>query len=194
VGLFLLHLFHKTRQMEKKIDNSQNISLKEVYTDALGNKWYCHNNILEISPARGLSAARADRYVGLKISENNLKDLLNVAIDGLNKDQDIVQAISILHELKHRQEFLCEENSILDLAGIYYFLQDENPDFPSEVHNQKKREIWSKDEICRGFFLQMGLALTTKFSNTPEEDLISFLKNLTTQEVADRIYKFIPRL
>jgi hypothetical protein len=180
--------------MEKKIDNSQNISLKEVYSDALGNKWYCHNNILEISPARGLSAARADRYVGLKISEQNMSDLLNVAIDGINKDQNITQAIAILFELKHRQEFLCEENSILDLAGIYYFLQDENSDFPSEHHNQKKREIWSKDEICRGFFLHMGLALTTKFSNTPEEDLISFLKNLTTQEVADRIYKFIPRL
>jgi len=182
--------FIKTGNM---IDNSQNIKLKEVYTDALGNIWYCHSNILEISPARGLSAARADRYVGLKISENNLKDLLNVAIDGLNKDQNIVQAISILHELKHRQEFLCEENSILDLAGIYYFLKDEDPDFPSEAHNQKKREIWSKDEICRGFFLHMGLALTTKFSNTPEEDLISFLKSTMTQEVSERIYKFIPR-
>ena len=175
------------------IDNSQNIKLKEVYCDALGNKWYCLTNILEISPARGLSAARADRYVGMKISEHNLSQLLNVAIDGLNKDQDIVQAISILHELKYRQEFLCEENSILDLAGIYYFLQDENPDFPSEAHNHKKREIWSKDEICRGFFLSMGLALTKRFSNTPEEDLLTFLKSQMTQEVAERIYRFIPR-
>jgi len=175
------------------IDNSQNIKLKQVYTDALGNNWYCHNNLLEISPARGLSAARADRYVGLKISEHNLKDLLNVAIEGLNKDQDIVQAISILHELKYRTEFLCEENSILDLAGIYYFLEDENPDFPSEHHNKLKRDIWAKDEVCRGFFLTLGLSLTTKFSNTPEEDLLTFLKSQMTQEVAERIYRFIPR-
>lgn len=194
MGLFLLHLFHKTRQMEKKIDNSQNISLNEVYADALGNKWYCHNNVLEISPARGLSAARADRYVGLKISEHNFSQLLNVAIEGLNKEQNISQMIAIVHELKWRQEMLCEENSILDLAGIYYFLQDENPDFPSEAHNQKKREIWAQDEICRGFFLTLGLSLTTKFSNTPEEDLLSFLKNQMTQEVSERIFKFIPRL
>lgn len=176
------------------IDNSKNIKLKEVYCDALGNKWYCLTNILEISPARGLSAARADRYVGMKISEHNLSQLLNVAIDGLNKEQNISQMIAIVHELKWRQEMLCEENSILDLAGIYYFLQDENPDFPSEAHNQKKREIWSKDEICRGFFLIMGLALTKRFSNTPEEDLLKFLNQEMTKELGQKIYKFIPRL
>ena len=176
------------------IDNSQNIKLKEIYSDALGNKWYCLTNILEISPARGLSAARADRYVGMKISEHNLSQLLNVAIDGLNKEQNISQMIAIVHELKWRQEMLCEENSILDLAGIYYFLQDENPDFPSEVHNQKKREIWAKDEICRGFFLTLGLSLTTKFSNTPEEDLLKFLNQEMTKELGEKIYKFIPRL
>ena len=176
------------------IDNSQNIKLKEVYTDALGNKWFAQTNILEISPARGLSAARADRYVGLKISEHNLSQLLNVAIDGLNKEQNISQMIAIVHELKWRQEMLCEENSILDLAGIYYFLQDENPDFPSEVHNQKKREIWAQDEICRGFFLTLGLSLTTKFSNMPEEDLLKFLNQEMTKELGEKIYKFIPRL
>lgn len=189
--LFLLHLFHKNKKM---IDNSQNIKLKEVYTDALGNKWFAQTNILEISPARGLSAARADRYVGLKISEHNFSQLLNVAIDGLNKEQNISQMIAIMHELKWRQEMLCEESSILDLAGIYYFLQDENPDFPSEVHNQKKREIWAQDEICRGFFLTLGLSLTTKFSNTPEEDLLKFLNQEMTKELGEKIYKFIPRL
>lgn len=189
--LFLLHLFHKNKKM---IDNSQNIKLKQVYQDALGNKWYCLTNILEISPARGLSAARADRYVGLKISEHNFSQLLNVAIDGLNKEQNISQMIAIVHELKWRQEMLCEESSILDLAGIYYFLQDENPDFPSEVHNQKKREIWAQDEICRGFFLTLGLSLTTKFSNTPEEDLLKFLNQEMTKELGEKIYQFIPRL
>lgn len=175
------------------IDNSQNIKLKKVYTDALGNDWFSLNNILEISPARGLSASRADRYVGLKISEHNFSQLLNVAIDGLNKDQNISQMIAIVHELKWRQEMLCEENSILDLAGIYYFLKDENPDFPSEEHNQKKREIWAKDEICRGFFLTLGLGLTKQFSNTPEEDLLKFLNLEMTKELGERIYRFIPR-
>ena len=174
------------------IDNSTNPNLKLVHTDFIGNKWYCLNNLLDISPSRGLSAARADRYASLKISEPELKALLNKAIEGLNSNApDIVQAIAILHELKFRTEFLCEENSILDLSAIYYFLEDENPDYPSEIHNQRKREIWAKDEVCRGFFLHMGLALTKQFSTIAEEDLLKFLKESLT--VAERIYQFIPR-
>lgn len=174
------------------IDNSKNTSLKKVYTDAMGNDWYCLNNILDLSPSRGLSAARADRYASLKISEPELKALLDKAIEGLNNTApDIVQAISILHELKYRTEFLCEENSILDLCAIYYFLNDENPDFPSEHHNNLKREIWAKDEQCRGFFLHMGLAITKSFSNIAEEDLLKFLQE--SKKVAERIYRFIPQ-
>ena len=44
------------------IDNSKNNALKLVHTDIMGNEWYCHENVLDISPSRGLSAARADRY------------------------------------------------------------------------------------------------------------------------------------
>lgn len=174
-----------------KIDNSKNQALELVFADKLGNKWYAHKNILEISPSRGVSAARADRFVGLRISEGNFKQLLDAAIDGINKEMNFVQATAILHELKHRAEFLCEENSLLDLAALYYFLQDEDPEFPSEHHNQKKIEIWAKDESCRGFFLHMGLALTKHFSDTVEEDLLKFMEE--AKVIAERIYRFIPR-
>lgn len=177
--------------MKQTFDNSKNELLELAYTDKLGNKWYNHSNVLGISPARGIAAARADRYVGLKISENNFKDLINAAIDGVNTNQDFVGAFAILNELKYRSEFLCEENSILDLASIYYFLEDENPEFPSEYHNKKKLDIWQKDELCRGFFLHMGLALTKRFSTTAEDDLLKFLQE--SLPIAERIYRFIPR-
>lgn len=181
--------------MSKKahIKNSENEALECSYTDQLGNKWYSHVNLLDISPARGIAAARADRYVGMRISQKNLFDLLGVAIDGINKKQDHVQATAIIHEIKHREEFLCEENSILDLAGIYYFLEDEDPDFPSERHAELKKEIWGKDELCRGFFLHMGLSITKQFSGTPEEDLVRFLMNPITKEIHERMYNWIPR-
>ncbi len=173
------------------IDNSKNPEMIMVHKDKLGNEWYSYTNILDISPSRGMSAARADRYVGLRISEGNFKALVDTAIDAINNpNPDFVTAISILHEFKHRTEFLCEENSILDLAAIYYFLKDEDPEFPSNHHNKKKIEIWAKDEVCRGFFLHMGLALTRKFSDTPEEDLLKFLRE--SKMIADRIFKFIP--
>jgi hypothetical protein len=174
------------------IDNSQNSTLKEAFTDSLGNKWYCHLNILELSPSRGVAAARADRFVGLKISQNNMEALLDSAIDGINKPMpDLVNAIAVLHQLKRRTVFLTEESSLLDLAGIYYFLQDEDPRFISGYHDIKKRDIWEKDPACKGFFLHIALALTKQFSDTPEADLLSFLEK--TQSQAQEIYDFIPR-
>lgn len=174
------------------VDNSKDITLQMIHTDQLGNKWYQQKNLLELSPSRGLSAARADRYVGLRISEGNMKELLKVAIEGVNgPNPNIVQAIAILHELHHRTEFMSEQNSILDLSAVYFFLEDENPDFPSEAHNEKKRDIWAKDEVCRDFFLHMGIGLTKQFSGTSEEDLLKFIRN--TMGIAERIYQFIPR-
>lgn len=173
------------------IDNSTNPELEKIYTDALGNDWFVYKNVLEISPARGVAAARADRFVSLRISQHNMEQLLDVAIDGINKEQNFTQAAAILHQLKHRCHFLCEENSLLDLAGIYYFLKDEDPMFPSEHHNTVKRDIWSKDEICKGFFLHMGIQLTKQFSTTPEEDLEKFLRE--TVEIAEQVYQYIPR-
>lgn len=178
-------------RFNNKVDNSTNEDLVKVFTDSMGNEWYSYKNILDIMPARGLSAARAERFASLKISEGNFVDIIDVAIDGINKDQNITQAIAILHELKIRSKFMVEENSVLDLAAIYYFLQDENPLFPSESHNIKKRDIWAKDEICKGFFLHMGLGLTKNFSGMPEEDLLTFIRK--TVDTAERIYQYIPR-
>lgn len=176
-----------------KINNSKNPNLIAVYKDAKGNNWYSHNNVMDISPARGISAARADRFASLKIDETNMKALLNAAIDGINKDQNLVQAVSILHEIKFRLEFLCEENSLLDLAAIYYFLEDEDPALPSEHHNKLKREIWKDDDACRSFFLHMSLGLTKAFGTTSEEDLLKFLMNSKIKEHAERIYRFMPQ-
>lgn len=174
------------------IDNSTNPALEHVYTDITGNKWYALKNIMDISASRGVTAARADRYVGMRLSQDNLKALLKKALDGVNSNTpDIAGAIAILHEINFRQQFLCEENSLLDLAAVYYFLKDEDPELPSEYHNQKKVAIWDKDARCRGFFLHMGIALTKHFSDTSEKDLILFMEQ--AKETAQRIFQFIPR-
>lgn len=175
----------------RKIDNSKNKDLELVYKSETGHEFYAYKNILDISPSRGVSAARADRFVGMKLSEANLGALVDMAIDGINKENNFVQATAILHLIKYRQEFLCEENSLLDLSSVYYFLKDEDPEFPSDHHIEVKRQIWSKDAKCKSFFLHCALALTKRFSDTPEEDLMSFLTRTT--DMSDRIYQFIPR-
>lgn len=179
--------------MQSKIDNSKNPEMVEVHTDAKGNKWYQHTNVLDLSPARGVAASKADRFVSLRITESNLLALLDKAIDGVNNAKpDFVQMAAIVHEIRRRIELMCEEKSLLELSSIYYFLQDEDPRFPSMHHNTLKRDIWEQDEMCRSFFLHMSLALTKQFSNISEEDLLKFLMNSQAKEMAERIYQFLP--
>jgi hypothetical protein len=178
-----------------KIDNSKDPNMVMVYEDGKGNKWFSHVNVLEISPARGVSASKADRFVSLRINEKNLIALLDKAIEGVNNatKPDFVGMASIVHEIRRRLAMACEETSLLDLSAIYYFLQDEDPRFPSHHHDNIKRKIWEDDELCRSFFLHMSLGLTKQFSNMSEEDLLKFLMNSQVKEMAERIYQFIPR-
>lgn len=181
--------------MTSKIDNSKDKSLVEVYTDSKGNKWYQHENVLDLSPARGVSASKADRFVSLRITEANLLALLDKAIDGVNDSKpNFVQMAAIVHEIRRRMELMCEETSLLELASIYYFLQDEDPRFPSLHHNKAKHEIWKEDDMCQSFFLHMSLALTKQFSTISEEDLLKFLMNSQAKEMAERIYQHISKI
>lgn len=175
----------------EKINNSENKNLIEVYKTSKGIKFFAHSNILDISPARGIAASRADRFVGLRLSQSNMEAILDNAIEGINKRQDFVNAVAILHELKQRCHYLTEESSLLDLACIYYFLEDEDPRYPSEHHNKIKRDIFESDFEANSFFLQMSLQLTKQFSSTPEEDLLKFLQE--SRQIAENIYQFIPK-
>ncbi len=182
--------------MENNIDNSKNRDMVEVYKDAKGNQWFSYVNVLEISPARGVSASKADRFVSLRITEGNLISLCDKAINGVNHPSkpDFVGMAAIVHEIRRRLAMVCEETSLLELSSIYYFLIDEDPRFPSHHHMKLKRELWEDDEICRSFFLHMSLGLTKQFSTMSEEDLLKFLMNSQVKELAERIYQFIPRL
>lgn len=174
----------------QKIDNSKNNNLKEVYTDHKGNKWYGYINPLEISAIRGIAAQRADRYVALMISEKELTLLIEEQ-EKAAKAMDVVRVYAIIYEIKTRLKMLCEENSLLDLAGIYYFLKDEDPDMPSPSHDEKKRLIWEADPACRAFFLLKGIEHTEKLKNIPPADSLKFLEK--AKGIAEKIYTFIPR-
>lgn len=174
----------------KKLTNETNPKLKLAYTDKRGNKWFgLINPLTDLSPARGIAGSRAERYVGLMISEKELDLALDEMIKSF-KDMDIAKAGAIAYDLKHRRKFLVEEKSTLDLAGIYFFLNDEDPKTYSEIDAEKKRVIWEDDAECKGFFLRMGFALTKKFPNMSENDLLEFMEQ--TKTIAERLYQHIP--
>jgi hypothetical protein len=173
-----------------KINNLHNQTLQQVYKDAKGNLWFAHKNPLDLSAVRGIEAATADRYIGMMISKKEL-ELAFEAHRKAAKDLDVVTCFAIVADLEHRSKFLCEANSILDLAGIYYFLQDEDPNSRAELNADRKQKIWEQDEACRSFFLRMGLGLTEQFPNTSDEDLLKFMEE--AKSFTERIYRYIPK-
>lgn len=173
-----------------KYDHAKDTQFMEVYKDIHGNRWYSRTNVLTLSAIRGIAAERANRFLGLKISEHEMKLLLD-ALTEASKQGDIMKCFAIMQELKYRVEFITEENCVLELANIYYYLQHENPNVIEEDFAVKKRKIFSEDINCKGFFLRLGLRLTNKLASTPEEDLLKFMQN--TKEIAERIYQYIPK-
>jgi len=168
----------------------QNDKLQLVYTDSKNRKWYgLKNPIGDLSASRGIAGSRAERYLGLMISEVELK----LALDAHRiaaKEGDLVKCFAIIDDISYRAKFLTEENSVLDLANIYFFLEDENPDELSDAISEKKRAIWQEDKKCRDFFLRMGFALTKKFQPMSDEDLLKYMEE--TRIVAEKIYRHIP--
>lgn len=170
------------------IDNSKNVKLAKVYTSANGTDFYSHLNPLEISALRGLASEKAMRFLDMNITERSLKALINEYKEAA-KEGDVNKFHSIVYEIDYRLNFLSEENSILDLVNIYFFLNDEDPELPSEFHNKKKHEIMENDLLCRGFFLQIGISLCKKFSQKQEKDILDYLKK--NKKLQERILRFI---
>lgn len=172
-----------------KFDLSTDPKFKEIYEDSLGNKWYTYVNAADIDAVRGVAAIRAERYIALKINEAELKLAIDAQIQAA-KEQDWLKVGAIAYDLKTRLQMLTEENSLLDLAGIYCLLQDENPSMYMDSVIARKQKIWQEDKKARSFFLPLAINLTKSLENMPEGDLLTFLEK--TKETAERIYRHIP--
>lgn len=168
---------------------ASNEKVQLVFTSAKGTKIYALTDVLEISAFRGLAAEKAKRFAQMNVSEKELKELIGAYKKAVSVDQDFVKANSIIQEIEYRLEFICEENSLLDLAFIYFFLEGEDVEMPSDAFNKRKSEHAKLEFDLRSFFLRSALALTNKFSNSPEKDLLNYLEEIKV--ISERIYRYI---
>lgn len=156
--------------------NANNPAVELAYESMAGTKIYCLKDITQISAFRGVAAEKAKRFASLCITEKEMTDLLETAIDGVNKNQDLVKAMAILSELRFRVKMICEENSLLELAYIYLLLEGEDIDRPSQEMNAKKAQLVTGEIDLKGFFLRKALQLADNFSQKPGEDLLNYLE------------------
>jgi hypothetical protein len=165
-----------------------NPNLKIVFTTKSGVNFYAHHDPLTISPERGVSAEEARRYSEMCLSKKEMKALIQEYKKGVN-NQDIVYSHSIIQEMEFRLNYIVEENSMFDLACLYFFIDGENVKTPSEAFNNKKRELYKSDPDVRGFFLPIALNLMKKFSELPDTDLSIYLEEMKNQ--VKRVHRYI---
>lgn len=170
------------------IDNSNNPELKLAYKAKDGTEFYSFVNVMNIGAIRGLAADKARRFAEMNLTERAMRELIKVCKASAGAG-DLVQAFSIIQEIDFRLNFICEENSTLDLVNIYFMLNEEDPEIPSETLNRKKHKIYETDPGARAFFLRIGVALMNKLSGKPEEDSLSYMRE--NQGMNDRINRYI---
>ena len=170
------------------IDNSKDSRLQVIHTSENGTKFYAFIDPLNIPPMRGLASEKAKRFLDMNITERSLRELIRECKTEAGAG-DVVKAFSIIQEIEYRLNFIAEESSILDLACIYFMLEDENPMQPEKVFNQRKHAIFNQDLKAKDFFLRIALSIVKRFSEKPEEDILNYLAD--NQAMSERIRRYI---
>lgn len=174
--------------MENTKATSKNQAVKEVFKTKEGIKFYALLDPLTVSAERGVAAEESRRYAELCLSKKEMKALIQEYKKGVN-NQDIVYSHSIIQEMEFRLNYIVEENSLFDLACLYFFIEGEDIKTPTEAFNNKKRELFKADADVRAFFLPIALDLMNKFSESQEKDLIIYLEEMKNQ--VKRINRYI---
>lgn len=170
------------------VDNEQDPRMKVAVTFSDGTKLFTLVNQNNVAPHRGIAAESAKRYLEMNLTHSTLKGLLNAHRQAATEN-DIRKCFAIVAEIDMRLDMICEEESLLELAFLYYYLRDESPDKPSDYHTKRKRELCEKDIEAKAFFLSTAWSLSRKLSGRPVEDFLGYLEE--TRLVASRVQHYL---
>lgn len=151
----------------------------ESYTASLirvddGHKWYAFDEPLKMVPYRALEAEFAAEWANLNFTPADLK----AYIQRMRKEGNsgnIVTMFSVLDRMEERLDWACDRKSLLELAKVYFLIDDEPLEAPTKHHNALKEELWSKNADCAGFFLQQAFVLTKGFTAFSGTDIHTYL-------------------
>ena len=79
-----------------------------------------------------------------------------------------------------------EEKTLQSLANCYFLIEGENPNDTSPYFYELKKDIWSKDTACYGFFLQNAFGIMRNLDDLSSVDILSYLREKAVEEVIQR--------
>lgn len=159
-----------------------------VLVDATGHAWYAFDDPLKMPAARAIEAELAAEWSNLNITPDDFDAFCNEMRDHGNKG-NIVSLFSALDRMQERRKWACEGKTLLELAKVYFMVDDEPLEMSTEKHNAIKEQVWKEDGVTRAFFLRRAFVLTRGFSEFSEKDILTYL---SAQETV-HLKKFGPK-
>lgn len=145
-----------------------------VYTDTEGNQWFAFEDPMRMPGDRALAALVNIRRADLNYTVEDEREWLEAALTSHNLGQhaDVGYYLAVKRD---RLTWTVEERTMLDVACVYFLLNDEPQGTMPAEHQERKRAIWAKDEACRAFFLREAYWLTRGFSELSLSDIPNYL-------------------
>jgi hypothetical protein len=164
--------------------------VNEIYTDIFGNKYYILKEPTRISLKRSIAAEAALRIAEFCITKEKLKDLTDKAKEAVLSG-DYSLCVNILHEIQVRSEFAGEQETLISLSTVYVYMEHEPINQYAEFWQDRKKEIWSKDQDAQDFFLDLAWRLTKQYNNLSNIDILTYLRGV--KEVERKMERYFTR-
>lgn len=175
-------------------------SLHLIHTDTLGNKWYALKNAARIPAERALQACIYTEDSKYGLTREQHKALLQKVNENFNRG-DYASAAKIIGVLEAAAELYCTEEILLNLASVYFFLNDESKPVKNllgqetyplyDYRQEEKRKIWQQDLACKSFFLTASIQYIARYSEQPQLNAPEYLEQ--TKTVKDMINFYLAR-
>lgn len=166
--------------------------VKKVYTDKSGNKYFTFKEPGNIPHGRWLDAQVYQRWVEFCLTEDKWITMLEEMRKALNqKAPDLTRMGALIEVAMAANEVYCEKETMLNLATVYFTMNDEDPESFLDYWQKAKREAWAKDAGAERFFLQQSVQYTQLSVKQPDLNVQQYLKKI--QPVVDEINSQITR-
>lgn len=166
-----MNFLFRFKNRSKKVLNP---NLQKVYTDKSGNDYFKFINPSLMPASRLLMAMILTGDADRSMNKHNLKHLCSLIDERINSN-DLSGAAKINGLIQASLDLYADEETLLQLAQVYYLMNDENPETYSERFQKEKRKIWDEDIDAKGFFLQQSFKYTKAFQEQPQLNVLEYL-------------------
>lgn len=175
------------RKMKQFLDG-QNYDLIHIFTskhkyDGKIQKFYTLRNALQMPAERAISAEALANQAEMNITRKELIRFFEKIDEAVNAGR-MTEVLADIGKIRERLDWIAEEETLLNLSKVYFFLEGEDPACPLPKYDVIKDQIFKKEPEARSFFLQAAIRLTGKYGDISEGDILPYLAKKRLEKLA----------